>query len=142
MEIPVVQDVTWLQILNPVNSVEEPLQRFEATADVIRDQVSRIKIGDMKAIDTILHHHLNIRKLCSCWIPHNLIKAQKQVHAQEIQSRSVKFGLQYRYWRRNVDLLFGYFKVSRNRQSCQANDCLLLIHGYGNRGFRGLDCKC
>lgn len=66
MEIPVVQDVTWLQILNPVNSVEEPLQRFEATADVIRDQVSRIKIGDMKAIDTILHHHLNIRKLCSC----------------------------------------------------------------------------
>ena len=30
---------------------------------------------DMKAIYTILHDHLSVRKLCSRWIPHNLIEA-------------------------------------------------------------------
>ena len=33
---------------------------------------------DMKAIYTILYDHLSVRKLCSRWIPHNLIKAPKQ----------------------------------------------------------------
>ena len=51
----------------------------------------------------------------------------EQRNAQEIQPRSIKFGLQYRYWRRNMDLwirmspkvnnnpLLGYFKMNRNQ---------------------------
>ena len=34
---------------------------------------------DMKAIHTILHDHLSVRKLCNRWIPHNLTEAQAQV---------------------------------------------------------------
>ena len=30
----------------------------------------------MKAIHTILHDHLSVRKLCSSWIPHNLTEVQ------------------------------------------------------------------
>ena len=59
----------------------------------------------------------------------------EQRNAQEIQPRSVKFGLQHRYWGRNMDLfymspkvnnnsLFGYFKMNRHQQklvcSCSA----------------------
>ncbi|EZA47878.1 Histone-lysine N-methyltransferase SETMAR [Ooceraea biroi] len=33
---------------------------------------------DMKAIHTILHDHLNVRKLCSRWIPHNLTEAREK----------------------------------------------------------------
>ena len=37
---------------------------------------------DMKAIYTILHDHLSVRKLCSRWIPHNLTEAQKQARVK------------------------------------------------------------
>ena len=37
---------------------------------------------DMKAIHTILHDHLSVRKLCSRWIPHNLTEAQKQTRVK------------------------------------------------------------
>lgn len=36
-----------------------------------------LKIG-VKAIDTILHKHLMVRKLCARWIPHNLTPVQKE----------------------------------------------------------------
>ena len=54
---------------------------------------------DMKAIHTILHDHLSVRKLCSRWIPHNLTETQKQARVKWSKemlkkfNRSVKFGL-------------------------------------------------
>ena len=55
--------------------------------DAVREMIEHItyreiqaSLGiDMKAIHTILHDHLSVWKLCSRWIPHNLIEAQKQV---------------------------------------------------------------
>ncbi|KAG5342641.1 SETMR methyltransferase, partial [Acromyrmex charruanus] len=46
---------------------------------------------DMKAIHTILHDHLSVRKLCSRWIPHNLIEAQKQARIKWSKEMLKKF---------------------------------------------------
>ncbi|KAG5335789.1 SETMR methyltransferase, partial [Acromyrmex heyeri] len=46
---------------------------------------------DMKAIHTILHDHLSVRKLCSRWIPHNLIEAQKQAPVKWSKEMLKKF---------------------------------------------------
>ncbi|GFU33812.1 HTH_48 domain-containing protein [Nephila pilipes] len=32
----------------------------------------------MTSINKILHEHLSVKKICSCWIPHNLTNAQKK----------------------------------------------------------------
>lgn len=37
---------------------------------------------DMKQINTILHEHLAVKKLCSRWIPHNLTIAQKNARVK------------------------------------------------------------
>lgn len=37
---------------------------------------------DMKQINEILHNHLNVKKLCSRWIPHNLSETQKQARVK------------------------------------------------------------
>ena len=85
---------------------------------------------DMKAIHTILHDHLSIRKLCSCWIPHNFTKAQKQVlnGAKKCSRNSTEIG---QIWsttsllgtkhgsirmspKVNNNPLFEYFKMIRN----------------------------
>ena len=46
---------------------------------------------DMKAIHTILHDHLSVRKLCSRWIPHNLIEVQKQARVKWSKEMLEKF---------------------------------------------------
>jgi len=46
---------------------------------------------DMKAMHTILHDHLSIRKLCSRWIPHNLTEAQKQARVKWSKEMLNKF---------------------------------------------------
>ncbi|EGI63876.1 hypothetical protein G5I_07706, partial [Acromyrmex echinatior] len=46
---------------------------------------------DMKAIHTILHDHLSVRKLCSRWIPHEpVFEAQKQAPCQTVDFLSSK----------------------------------------------------
>lgn len=45
----------------------------------------------MKAIHTILHDHLNVRKLCSRWISHNLTEAQKQTRVKWCKEMLKKF---------------------------------------------------
>ncbi|KYN35096.1 hypothetical protein ALC56_10566 [Trachymyrmex septentrionalis] len=45
----------------------------------------------MKAIHTILHDHLSVRKLCSRWIPHNLTEAQKQARVKWSKEMLKKF---------------------------------------------------
>jgi len=56
---------------------------FDAVHEMIeRDRYITCKIQaslgiDMKAIYMIFHNHFSIRKHCNCWIPHNLIEAQK-----------------------------------------------------------------
>ena len=69
---------------------EGPSTSVVATnVDAVREMIERdqhmtyreiqVSLGiDMKAIHMILHDHLSVRKLCSYWIPHNLIEAQKQ----------------------------------------------------------------
>ena len=64
---------------------------------------------DMKAIHTILHDHLS--ETLQSLDPTQFDRSSKtgscqmeQRNAQEIQPRSVKFGLQHRYWGRNMDL--------------------------------------
>ncbi|KYN31822.1 hypothetical protein ALC56_13961 [Trachymyrmex septentrionalis] len=44
----------------------------------------------MKAIHTILHDHLSVRKLCS-WIPHNLTEVQKQARVKWSKEMLKKF---------------------------------------------------
>ena len=44
----------------------------------------------MKAIHTILHDHLSVRKLCS-WIPHNLTETQKQARVKWSKEMLKKF---------------------------------------------------
>ena len=47
---------------------------------------------DMKAIHTILHDHLSVRKLSySRWIPHNLTEAQKQTRIKWSKEMLKKF---------------------------------------------------
>ncbi|KAG5332079.1 SETMR methyltransferase, partial [Acromyrmex charruanus] len=46
---------------------------------------------DMKAIHTILHDHLSVRKLCNHWIPHNLTEAQKQARVKWSKEMLEKF---------------------------------------------------
>ena len=46
---------------------------------------------DMKAIHTILHDRLSVRKFCNRWIPQNLTEAQKQARvkwSKEMESRN------------------------------------------------------
>ncbi|KAG5305532.1 SETMR methyltransferase, partial [Acromyrmex insinuator] len=45
---------------------------------------------DMKVIH-ILHDHLSVRKLCSRWIPHNLIEVQKQTRVKWSKEMLKKF---------------------------------------------------
>ena len=87
---------------------------------------------DMKAIHTILHDHLSVRKLCSHWIPYNLTEAQKQARVKWSKEMLKKFNrgqsnLVYNIVtgnetsihmspKINNNPLFGYFKINRNQQ--------------------------
>ncbi|KAG5310828.1 SETMR methyltransferase, partial [Acromyrmex insinuator] len=66
--------------------------------DAVREMIERdrhmtyreiqVSLGiDMKAIHTILHDHLNVRKLCSRWIPHDLTEAQTWIYSYEPESK-------------------------------------------------------
>ncbi|KAG5329014.1 SETMR methyltransferase, partial [Acromyrmex heyeri] len=63
---------------------------------------------DMKAIHTILHDRLSVRKLCNRWIPHNLTEAQKQTRVKWSKEMLKKFNrgrsnfIYNRYWGRNM----------------------------------------
>ena len=68
--------------------------------DAVREMIERdwhnreiqASLGiDMKAIHTILHDHLSVRKLCSRWIPHNLTEAQKQARVKWSKEMLKKF---------------------------------------------------
>ncbi|GBP65178.1 Putative uncharacterized protein FLJ37770 [Eumeta japonica] len=62
---------------------------------------TRLSLGiGMSRIQSILHKHLTMKKLCARWISHNLTDAQKtdrvisvQCHAYQIEGRGVKFGV-------------------------------------------------
>ena len=52
----------------------------------------QVSLGiDMKAIHTILHDHLSVRKLCSRWIPHNSTEAKKQARIKWSKEMLKKF---------------------------------------------------
>ena len=118
----------------------------------------------MKAIHTILHDHLSVRKLCSRWIPHNLTEAHKQARVKGCKKMLKKFNqcrsnLVYNIVtgnetsihmspKINNNPLFGYFKMNRNQQKLfvyavlPSKWLLRLYRTCDNRGFRGSkDCK-
>ncbi|KAG5329309.1 SETMR methyltransferase, partial [Acromyrmex charruanus] len=70
--------------------------------DVVREMIERDRhmtyrkiqafLGiDMKAIYTILHDHLSVRKLCTRWILHNLTEAQKHARVKWSKEMLKKF---------------------------------------------------
>ncbi|XP_011063832.1 PREDICTED: uncharacterized protein LOC105151689 [Acromyrmex echinatior] len=79
-----------------------PSTSVATNVDAVREMIERDRhmtyreiqasLGiDMKAIHTILHDHLSVRKLCSRWIPHNLIEAQKQARVKWSKEMLKKF---------------------------------------------------
>ena len=89
---------------------------------------------DMKAIHTILHDYLSVRKLCSRWIPHNLTEEVKNrlvlngakkcsrnsTEVDQIWFTTSLLGTKHVSIRMsskvNNNPLFGYFKMNRNQQ--------------------------
>ncbi|KAG5336851.1 SETMR methyltransferase, partial [Acromyrmex charruanus] len=71
-----------------VNAVREMIERDRHTT--YREIQASLGI-DMKAIHTILHDHLSVRKLCSCWFPHNLTEAQKPARIKWSKEMLKKF---------------------------------------------------
>ena len=71
----------------PLISVIE--QTIDAVRKIIEDdlhstyqQIEAILGINSKAINSIVHDYLNLRKLCGGWVPHTLIDAQKQLRVQ------------------------------------------------------------
>ena len=56
----------------------------------VRSIQATLKIG-VKAINTILHQHLMVRKLCARWIPHHLTPVQKEYRVQWCRSTLDRF---------------------------------------------------
>ena len=130
-------------VMNSVKVVH-PLSSVVVTnVDAVREMIERdqhityreiqTSLGiDMKAIHTILHDHLSVRKLCSCWIPHNLIEAQKQARVKRSKKMLKIFNRGrsnlvynivtgdetwiYSYEPESKQQSTGYFKMNRNQQ--------------------------
>ncbi|XP_023209360.1 uncharacterized protein LOC111612385 [Centruroides sculpturatus] len=49
--------------------------------DLYKDIEYTFGIG-LAAMNDILHNHLHIRKIVSWWVPHSLIKQQKETHVE------------------------------------------------------------
>ena len=45
------------------------------------------------SIHSILHEHLTVKKICSCWIPHNLSIAQKKARVDWSKEMLQKYDL-------------------------------------------------
>jgi [histone H3]-lysine36 N-dimethyltransferase SETMAR len=45
----------------------------------------------MSQVHKILHEHLAVRKLCACWIPHNVTEAQKLRRVDWCREKIKKF---------------------------------------------------
>ena len=74
----------------PSTSVTE--QTIDAVQKIIEDdphsmyqQIEAILGISSKAINSIIHDYLNLRKVCARWVPHTLIDDQKQFRLQFIK---------------------------------------------------------
>ncbi|GBP81564.1 hypothetical protein EVAR_52463_1 [Eumeta japonica] len=84
-----------------VRRAAEPDPGDYALADAIPDDNTQNDADNpgMNQVQSILHKHLDMKKLCSRWIPYDLSEAQKtdrvsgavQCHDYQIQGRGIKF---------------------------------------------------
>ena len=108
-----VQAKQWLESVILNAAIQTPIMVLADRKLKSREIADTLKISE-GSVFTILHEHLNMRKLCSKWVPHLLKVDQKQQRVDDSECRlklyqrnRKDFSMETRY--KETNLLWPYF---------------------------------